>query len=64
MWFRNAAALAKLRDPRIKADEETIRKSLKGNWRAEHILALKQRFSLYRSHRDLIDEATRKSKSW
>lgn len=53
---RDPAVLAKLRDPRIKADEETIRKSLEGNWRAEHILALKQRLSLYRSHRELIDE--------
>jgi transposase len=53
---RDPAVLAKLRDPRIKASEDTIRKSLEGNWRAEHILALKQRLSLYRSHRDLIDE--------
>jgi transposase len=53
---RNPEVLAKLRDPRIKASEEIIRKSLQGNWRAEHILALKQRMSLYRSHRDLIDE--------
>ena len=53
---RNAEVLAKLRDPRIKADEEAIRKSLEGNWRTEHILALKQRLSLYRSHGDLIDE--------
>ena len=53
---RNPAVLAELRDPRIKASEDTIRKSLEGNWRAEHILALKQRLSLYRSHRDLIDE--------
>ena len=53
---RDPAVLAKLRDPRIKACEETIRKSLEGNWRAEHILALKQRLSLYRSHRDLINE--------
>ena len=53
---RDPAVLAKLRDPRIKANEETIRKSLEGNWRAEHILALKQRLSLYRSHRDLINE--------
>jgi len=56
---RDPAVLAKLRDPRIKADEETIRKSLEGNWRAEHILALRQRLSLYRSHRDLIDECDR-----
>ncbi len=53
---RDAAVLAKLRDPRIQADEDTIRKSLEGNWRAEHILALKQRLWLYRSHRDLINE--------
>ena len=53
---RNPEVLAKLRDPHIKASEETIRKSLEGNWRAEHILALKQRLSLYRNHRDLIDE--------
>jgi hypothetical protein len=48
---RDAAVLAKLRDPRIKASEETIRKSLEGNWRAEQILVLKQRLSLYRSYR-------------
>lgn len=53
---RDPAVLAKLRDPRIKATEETIRKSLEGNWRPEHILALKQRLSLYRSHGDLINE--------
>jgi transposase len=56
---RNPEVLAKLRDPHIKASEETIRKSLEGNWRAEHMLALKQRLSLYRSHRDLIDECDR-----
>ena len=50
------AKLAQLRDPRIKASEETIRKSLEGNWRAEHILALKQRLSLYRSYLDQIND--------
>ena len=52
---RDAAVLAKLRDPRIKASEETIRKSLEGNWRAEHVLALKQRLSLYRSYLEQIN---------
>jgi transposase len=51
---RDPAVLAKLRDPHIKASEETIRKSLEGNWRAEHLLVLKQRLSLYRSYRDQI----------
>lgn len=53
---RNPAVLAELRDPRIKASEETIRKSLEGNWRAEHILTLKQRLSLYRTHLELISD--------
>ena len=53
---RDPAVLAKLRDPRIKASEETIQKSLEGNWRPEHILTLKQRLSLYRSYREQINE--------
>jgi transposase len=56
---RDPLKLAELRDPRIQASEETLRKSLEGTWRAEHILALKQRLSLYRSHRELIDECDR-----
>jgi transposase len=53
---RDPEVLAKLRDPRIKASEETIRKSLEGNWRAEHLLALKQRLSLYRTYLEQISE--------
>lgn len=53
---RDPVVLAKLRDPRVKASEETIRKSLEGNWRSEHILALKQRLSLYRRYCDQISE--------
>ena len=34
---RDPATLAKLRERRIKASEETIRKSLEGNWRQEHL---------------------------
>src|SRR6266446_969834 len=39
---RDPQTLAKLRDPRVKASEETIRKSLVGNWRSEHLFTLKQ----------------------
>jgi transposase len=53
---RDPAKLAKLRDPRIKASEETIQKSLEGNWRAEHILVLKQRLSLYRGYQQQISD--------
>ncbi len=53
---RDPAELAKLKDPRIQASEEIIRKSLEGNWRAEHILVLKQSLSLYRSYLDQIND--------
>jgi len=56
---RDVAVLARLRDPRIKASEETIRKSLEGNWRPEHLLALKQRLRLYRAHLEEISECDR-----
>jgi transposase len=34
-------------DGRIKADEETLRKSLVGNWRAEHLFLLEENYKLY-----------------
>lgn len=37
---RDAAVLAQLGDYRLKASEETLRKSLQGDWRAEHLLVL------------------------
>jgi transposase len=51
---RDAAELAKLRDPHIKAHAETIRKSLVGNWRPEHLFTLKQSRALYRTYQQLI----------
>jgi transposase len=39
---RDAQVLAEYRDARIKASEQEIAKSLQGNWRAEHLFALKQ----------------------
>jgi transposase len=51
---RDADVLAKLRDPHVKASEETIRKSLVGNWRAEHLFTLKQSRDLYRTYQQQI----------
>jgi hypothetical protein len=34
-------------DYRIKADHEEIKKSLKGNWRAEHLFLLEENYKLY-----------------
>jgi transposase len=44
---RDPEELAKLREPNIKASEETIRKSLAGNWRAEHLFTLRQSRDIY-----------------
>ena len=51
---RDAAELAKLRVPHIKAHPETIRKSLVGNWRSEHLFTLKQSRELYRTYQQLV----------
>lgn len=39
---RDPKALAQLRDRRLRADEETVARSLEGNWRREHLFALGQ----------------------
>jgi transposase len=51
---RNPVELAKLRDPRIHASEETIRKSLVGNWRAEHLFTLQQSRKSYQHYQEQI----------
>jgi transposase len=51
---RDGTELAKLRDPHIKADAETIRKSLEGNWRPEHLFTLGQSRDLYRIYQQQI----------
>jgi len=52
----NPTELAKLRDPRIKADSATVEKSLIGNWRSEHLFTLKQSRELYESYQKQILE--------
>jgi hypothetical protein len=53
---RDATELSKLRHSRIKADQETIRKSLVGNWRLEHLFTLRQSRELYRTYQQRIVE--------
>ena len=53
---RDATELSKLRHSRIKADQETIRKSLVGNWRLEHLFTLRQSRELYRTFQQRIVE--------
>ena len=51
---RDPLELAKLRDRHIKASEETICKSLKGNWRSEHLFTLKQSRQMYQHYQEQI----------
>lgn len=44
---RDPQRLAKLRDPRLRADEATVARSLYGNWREEHLFALTQALAHY-----------------
>jgi len=44
---RDAQELASYRDARIKASEQQIAASLQGNWRAEHLFALKVALSTF-----------------
>jgi transposase len=44
---RDPLALAKLRDPRVKAPEEEIAKSLEGNWKPELLFILGQEWDTY-----------------
>lgn len=53
---RDPAVLADLCLPGIKADKETVRKSLEGDWRPEHLFALRQELRAYRFHQELIKE--------
>jgi len=48
--------LAALRDFRIKADEQTVAKSLVGNWQPEHLFTLRHALSTYRHYQQLITE--------
>ncbi len=53
---RDPKTLAELRDPRIKADKQTIVKSLTGDFRSEHVFTLKQTLQSYRNYRQLIQD--------
>ena len=44
---RDPQQLAKLRNRRLRADEATVARSLHGNWREEHLLALAQALGHY-----------------
>lgn len=53
---RDPRKLAQLRDWRIRASEETIMKSLVGDYREEHLFVLKQSLESYREYQRLIQQ--------
>ena len=56
---RDPRKLAQFRRPGMKADQDTIAKSLQGHWREEHIFELTQALELYRFYQDKIAECDR-----
>jgi transposase len=59
---RDPLKLAQLRHPRIRASEETIVKSLVGDYREEHLFTLRQSLQAYRYYQELIEEVDRRVK--
>lgn len=60
---RDGHVLAKMKNTRIRASEEKIAKSLQGNWREEHLFALKQTMVLYDNYGTLLTECDAKLES-
>lgn len=61
---RDAAVLARLRDPRIKASEKTVADALTGDYRAEHLFTLKQSREAYRYYEKLMAECDRQMEDY
>jgi transposase len=53
---RDPQKLAALKDHRIKASRDVIAKSLRGDWRSEHLFTLRQTHALWQQHQSLIAE--------
>lgn len=56
---RDPKVLAGLRDGRVKASEEIIRKSLVGNYRREHLFTLQQSLKAFRQYQAMITDCDR-----
>jgi transposase len=56
---RNPHQLAKLRHRRVKATEETIAKSLVGDYRREHLFTLRQSLAAFRQYQGWIADCDR-----
>jgi len=61
---RDLQKLAQLRDPRVRASEETIMKSLEGDYRPEHLITLQHSLDLYRHYQTKIGELDQKMETF
>src|SRR3569832_2476386 len=61
---RDPVKLAQLADPRCKNPTEVIAKSLVGNWRDDHIFALRQAFELIHFYQKKTTESDTKIETW
>jgi transposase len=61
---RNPVKLGQMRDPRIKNSAETIAKALEGDYRQEHLFALKQAFELYCTYQQQIEACDREIEAY
>ena len=52
---RDPVRMAELRDHRIKSSPEVIAKALEGNYRPEHVFALRQAFELHQTYRQQLE---------
>ena len=57
---RDPIKLAQLKHPCTRSSDETIAKSLEGDWREEHLFSLRQESELYHILREKITECDRK----
>lgn len=61
---RNPLTLAKMRDPRVKNSAETIAKALEGDYRQEHLFALKQAVEAYEIYQSQIRDCDREIEAY
>jgi transposase len=61
---RDPLTLAHMRDPRVKSSVETIAKALEGDYRQEHLFALKQAVEAYEVYRRQIQDCDQEMEAY
>jgi transposase len=61
---RAPRVLAQMRDPRVKAEEETVIAALVGDWRPEHLFTLKQARQIFSHYHELLGECDAEIERW